>query len=292
MFGFNLWSGFGAFRDPLTITQNMTFTIPPKTTIGGMLAAILGLDYRDYMNDPDFFSFGYSLIPTAPVRKKSFAQNYIEDYTKKSVIRLNSMLKLMEQEEELISSLNRKNELKTDVQSSVSEMKKIEGLEKEIESGQKKLNMAIDNWIEKTSGSYPKSKPIFRELLINPSYLVFIHRFRHETDIVKFMRNHESAYPLYMGNSEFPANYRFIECLSWKPELLKELDSFTGSPEKIAFEAGKKYTSTYAATRTTGEREYRDFRHVVVCDQKMALLSPVDGYAVKTEDGDFQCEFI
>ena len=93
MFGFTLRAGFGAFRDPLTITQNMTFSIPPKTTVGGMLAAVLGLDYKDWFGDDGFFDFGYSLVLPNPVRKKSFAQNYVMDYTKISGVRFDSMLK-------------------------------------------------------------------------------------------------------------------------------------------------------------------------------------------------------
>ena len=55
MFCFKLWSQFGVFRDPLTITQNMTFPIPPKTTVGGMLAAILGIDYNELFERPGIF---------------------------------------------------------------------------------------------------------------------------------------------------------------------------------------------------------------------------------------------
>lgn len=84
MFCFKLWSRFGAFRDPLTITQNLTFPIPPKTTVGGILAAVLGIDYSDYFNDPDYFDFFYSLVLARPIRKKSLAQNYVSKYTVKS----------------------------------------------------------------------------------------------------------------------------------------------------------------------------------------------------------------
>jgi len=73
MIAFKLWSNFGVFRDPLTITQNITFSIPPKTTIGGMLAAILGIDYNDYFQDETYFDFQYSVVLLSTIRKKSFA---------------------------------------------------------------------------------------------------------------------------------------------------------------------------------------------------------------------------
>jgi CRISPR-associated protein Cas5h len=292
MFGFNLWARFGVFKDPLTITQNMTFSIPPKTTIGGMLAAILGIDYQNYFDDQEFFNFGYSLILEHPVRKKSFSQNYIEDYTKKSALRLDAMLKVRDQEQLLVLLENQKNILAASEPISEKDQKRILSLDKKIENTRVKLIKAIEDLKIKSAERYPKSKPIFRELLINPSFLVFIHAFKYENEIVASMKNHESAYPLYMGNSEFAANYRFVGCASWAAKPMTELDSFTGSPDKIAFEAGKKYTSVYAATQTTGNREYRNFRHVVVCDKKMMLSSPVEGFGVKTEKEEYACEFI
>lgn len=292
MFGFNLWARFGVFRDPLTITQNMTFSIPPKTTIGGMLAAILGMDYQEYFNDPEFFNFGYSLILKQPVRKKSFVQNYIEDYTKKSALRLDAMLKVRDQVKALELLDDQNNALKSNESINEKDRKKIISIEKKIENTRFKLEKNMDDLKKKSGARYPKSKPIFRELLIDPSFLIFIHEFKYENEITASMQNHESAYPLYMGNSEFAANYRFIKCKEWTAKPITQLDSFTGSSDKIAFESGKKYTSVYAATQTSGNREYRNFRHVVVCDQKIVLKSPVDGCGISTEKGEYACEFI
>lgn len=292
MFGFKLWAGLGAFRDPLTITQNMTFSIPPKTTIGGMLSAVLGMDYRDYFDDPDFFGFGYSLVLLNPVRKKSFSQNYIEDYTKKSALRLNAMLKVRDSEKDHSNYEMQKRDIESKGTLSEKEEKKLISLDKKIKTSHGAVAKAKDDWMKKNSDRYPKSKPIFRELLINPAFLVFIHDFKYEADIVKSMKNHESAYPLYMGNSEFAANYRFVECTSWESKPMTELSSFTGYPDKIAFEPNKKYTSVYAATRTVGRREYRDFRHVVVCDNTMRLQDTIEGYDIMSESGRYGCDFI
>lgn len=298
MFGFQLWAGFGAFRDPLTITQNMTFSIPPKTTIGGMLAAVLGMDYQDYFDDPEFFGFGYSLILLNPVRKKSFSQNYIEDYTKKSALRLGAMLKVRGSAKKHYDHEKKKREIESKDPIGEKERKKLDGLEKKIKATRYELRKSIIEvdqkyvWKKKANETQPKSKPIFRELLINPAFLVFIHDFKYENDIVTCMKNHESAYPLYMGNSEFAANYRFVECVSWESKPMAELSSFTGSPDKIAFEQGKKYTSVYAATRTVGHREYRNFRHVVVCDKPIRFKEAISGYEITTDSGRHGCDFI
>ena len=292
MFGFKLWGRFGSFRDPITITQNMTFSIPPKTTVGGMLASILGIDYNDYFNDNEYFDFGYSLILKNPVRKKSFSQNYIMDYTKTSAIRFNLMLTIRDNNHEVMLYENQKKELASKETRTKMEERKLKGLEEKIETAKKKVSKAINNWREKSSGRFAKAKPIYRELLIDPSFYIFINKFKHEDKIIELMKEHLSEFPLYMGNSEFAANYQFIDCHKYEKKEIVELDSFTGNPGKIKFEPGKKYTNIYAATRTTGSREYRDYKSMVVCDKKLILSSAIDGYSLNTDIGDFNCEFI
>ena len=292
MFGFKLWGRFGSFRDPITITQNMTFSIPPKTTVGGVLASILGIDYNDYFNDNNYFDFGYSLVLNNPVRKKSFSQNYIMDYTKTSAIRLNLMLAVRENNDEVMLYENQKKELASKETRTKTEERKLKGMEKKIETAEKNVSKAINNWREKSSGRFVKAKPIYRELLINPSFYIFINKFKHEDKIIELMKEHLSEFSLYMGNSEFAANYQFIDCHKYEKKKIMGLDSFTGNPKKIKFESGKKYTSVYAATRTTGSREYRDYKSMVICDKKIILSSAINGYILNTDRGDFNCEFI
>ena len=247
MFGFKLWSKFGSFKDPITITQNMTLSLPPKTTVGGMLAAILGIDYNDYFSDKDYFDFKYSLVLQNPVRKKSYAQNYVKDYTKKSRTRLTYM-----------SGIQSKS---------------------------------YDDWV-KSSKDFTKPKPIYRELLLNPSFFIFIENFKYEKESIKMMEKHWSAYPLYMGNSEFAASYQHIHCKKVEASRMSELDSFTGYADKINFEPGKKYTNIYAATRVTGNRQYSVYKNIVICNKKILLSSEIDGFNINTDMGTFCCEFI
>lgn len=292
MFGFKLWGRFGSFRDPITITQNMTFSIPPKTTVGGILASILGIDYNDYFNDKEYFDFGYSLILKNPVRKKSFSQNYIMDYTGKSLSRLNLMLNIRDNNQTLLLHEKQKKKLESEEPPTKAQEKKIKSLGKKIATTKEKLNKSIDVWKEKSAERFTKAKPIYRELLINPFFYIFINKFKHEDKIIELMKEHLSEFPLYMGNSEFAANYQFIDCHKYEKKKIIGLDSFTGNPEKIKFESGKKYTSVYAATRTTGSRKYRDYKSMVICDKKITLSSAIDGYSLNTDLGDFNCEFI
>lgn len=291
MFAFKLWSRFGAFRDPITVTQNVTLSIPPKTTIGGMLAAILGVDYNDYFENPNYFDFQYSLVLKNPVRKQSFSQNYIEDYTAKSHLKQQTMQKVLQKAKAIEKYINqtgmtqRQNIFdRTEDTDSVEEEKLVEKqniFKKEFAKFRKHSNQKM-----------PKPKPIRRELLLEPYYLVFINDFIFDNEIVKLMKSHNTGFALYMGNSEFSANYEFLECVEWVDQKLSKIDSFTQSVGNIKFETGRKYTSVYAATKTVEGRKYRDYKKITICDDTISFNIPVQGTIIKTEEGSYNCEFI
>ncbi len=291
MFGLKLWSRFAVFRDPLTITQNLTFPIPPKTTIGGMLAAILGIEYKDYFEDETYFDFGYSLVLQKSVRKRSFTQNYIADYTKKSETRYNAMKTLNSALVKYDKMVDEQQQLGLKQTLSKPEQKKLNTMPDKI--GKVKADIAKKQqavW-EKTASAFTQPKPIFRELLLSPEYLIFIKDFKYEKKAISYLKNHYSEFLLYMGNSEFAANYSFIEC-SEKPAKLQMLDSFTAHPDKIRFESGKKYTNIFAATKTVRDREYRDYQNLVFSSSKLNLNQPASGSIVATESEEYCCEFI
>jgi len=70
------------------------------------------------------------------------------------------------------------------------------------------------------------------------------------------------------------------------------LNSFTSKPSKIVFEGGKKYTNVYMATKTIGEREYRDYKSFILCDKPILLKDKNQAIAVKTNAGKYYCEFV
>lgn len=287
MFCFRIWGKFAAFRDPLTITQNLSLPIPPKTTVGGIMAAILGIDYNDYFEDEDFFQFKYSLVLTKPVRKKSFVQNYIGDYTGISATKCNTIESLLVVKAEYEKLNREKKELLEKEDLSKSEVKKFAGIDKKIESKKKSLEKKLQ---ESTSPFRKNTKPIFRELILDPEYFIFVKDFKYENKLIEYLENHFSVYNIYLGNTEFAANFENIEI---EPEkiFLKDLNSFTAQPDKIKFEIGK-YTNVYAATRVVGKREYRDYKKLIMCDRGITLKDAIEGYSIKTKQGVFNCEFV
>ena len=79
---FDLWGDYAHFRKHYTTTSPLTFSIPPRTTLCGLLAAIIGLDkteYLRYFSDKDA-SIAVQLL--SEVKKITFAENLID--TKKA----------------------------------------------------------------------------------------------------------------------------------------------------------------------------------------------------------------
>lgn len=291
MFGFKLWGNFATFRDPLTITHNLTLPIPPKTTTGGIMAAILGIDYNDYFKDDEYFDFQYSLITQKLIRKKSFAQNYIADYTDRSAKKLDVMIDYYSTKKNLMELTDERGKLLFIKNPTKVEEKKTIAIEKKIEKVKRDYDKKHQNYTQSLQTQFPKSKPIFRELLLNPEYLIFVKNFKYENKILEYLKNHKSEYNLYMGNTEFAANYEYIPCESINISL-RNLNSFTTHSDKIIFEAGKKYTSLFLATKVVGDREYRDYRKLILCNKDLNLKTEITGCKIKTEFREYNCEFI
>lgn len=239
MFAFKIWGNFACFRDPLTISQNITFPIPPKTAVGGMMAAIMGLEYDAWMDDDEYFNFKYSVVTLTPIRKKSFVQNYINDYTKH-------------------------------VETKIS--KRLEKGLREAKNPQKQVS---------------------RELLLNPKYLVVVDDFKYEQEAIELLKNHESHFPFYLGNSEFLGNFEFVGD-SFDTAKVDIIHSFTKNLENIDFmQPNKKYTNIKVATKTVSGRRYQDYENFVVCSSKDAtikLKQTIEAARIMFEDKEYYCE--
>jgi CRISPR-associated protein Cas5h len=83
---FDIWSQYAHFKKPYTTTSPLTFSLPPRTVISGILAAIAGIDKNEYIS---CFSKDLSDIAIGirkPVKKVRIAENLIN--TKESMTRI------------------------------------------------------------------------------------------------------------------------------------------------------------------------------------------------------------
>ena len=46
---FDIWGDYGHFRKFYTTSSPLTFSIPPRTTVCGIIAALIGLDKEEYL---------------------------------------------------------------------------------------------------------------------------------------------------------------------------------------------------------------------------------------------------
>jgi len=172
------------------------------------------------------------------------------------------------------------------------EIRILEGIENMILESKVNYKKKVANFDKNISEKMPKPKPIQREILLNPSYLIFIKNYKYEAELNKATISHQSAFTLYMGNSEFPANYDIANCNNVKEMKMQKIDSFAINPENIEFETGKKYTLMHTATKAGKNRSYFDYRSIIVSEGKIKYSIPIDGFNIKTSLGEFNCEFI
>jgi len=307
MLAFKIWGNFASFRDPITISQNLSLPLPPKTTVGGMMASILGIN--NYFNDDEYFDFGYSCVMLNEIRKKSFSQNYIEKYTSRVGTKITAyettIKKYREVEkakEKLLSLQQEKEELLKLVSPQKSEITKLNKkplqIYKQLKALNKKcklLEQEVIKWENKKNETFTKPKPINRELILNPSYLIIIDNFKYEDKLIELLKKHYSIYPFYLGNSEFSGNFEYIESQILDNEI-DFVDSFTSSAKLIDFNFGQKYSNMTMPLQVIGDRQYKEYKKIIFSDKAIKLKEKVKGLKlelfINNQKMEFGCEFI
>lgn len=138
-------------------------------------------------------------------------------------------------------------------------------------------------------------KPTNRELLINPSYLIFIDNFKFEDEIVKNMKNRISRYNLYMGNSEFGANFKLLDIESFKLKNFESvnLDSFLEEDlvKNIEFKDDVFYKNTLVTTKLDKNRSPINSINLIYSNSKI-LAKNLEAYEIKIENRVYFCRFV
>lgn len=82
---FDVWADYGHYKKPYTTTSPLTFSIPSRTALSGMIAALIGLDkfkYQDYFGK-DRAEIAVSIIK--PVKKVRISENLIDTESLKTI---------------------------------------------------------------------------------------------------------------------------------------------------------------------------------------------------------------
>lgn len=75
---FDVWGEYAHFRKYYTTTSPLTFSIPPRTTICGLIAGIIGLDKEEYLRHFTKEKADIAVRMVAPVKKVRIAENLID----------------------------------------------------------------------------------------------------------------------------------------------------------------------------------------------------------------------
>jgi len=307
MLAFKIWGNFASFRDPLTISQNLSLPLPPKTTVGGMMASILGID--NYFKDEEYFDFSYSCIMLNEVRKKSFSQNYIEKYTNRVGTKISNYenvtkkYKAVQKVKDKLFTLEKsKEELLSKNQLKKAEEKKLDKLPIQIEKEQKNiekkmadLDKTFKAFRAKQNETFTKSKPTNRELILNPSYLIVIDNFKYEKKLIQLLKRHYSIYPFYLGNSEFAGNFEYIESQIIDNKI-DTVNSFCSYINLIDFDFGQKYSNMTMPLQVIGNRQYKEYKKIIFSDRAIKLKEKIEGlkleFSLNNQKMELGCEFI
>ncbi|KXS40413.1 MAG: CRISPR-associated protein Cas5 [Candidatus Frackibacter sp. T328-2] len=87
---FDIWADYAHFKKYYTTTSPLTFAIPPKTTLYGLIGAILGLDKEGYL---DYFQMGECQIGVEiknPIKKTRINLNLIDTKKAKLMSRIDT----------------------------------------------------------------------------------------------------------------------------------------------------------------------------------------------------------
>jgi len=74
---FDINASFGHFKVPYTTTSPLTFPIPPKTSVAGMVSCIIGLDKTDYLNYFNQDDFKIAIEILKPIKMIIINENFI-----------------------------------------------------------------------------------------------------------------------------------------------------------------------------------------------------------------------
>ena len=75
---FEVWNEYAHFRKFFTTTSPLTFSLPPRTALCGLMGAILGFPKETYLNEFPRKHASFAVRLMKPVKKVRFSENLID----------------------------------------------------------------------------------------------------------------------------------------------------------------------------------------------------------------------
>lgn len=87
---FNIRGDWAHFRKPFSNISRLTYKVPPRMTVAGMLAGILGLERDSYYDTFSGDQYEFSVVPNGSIQTKRVPQNMLGTAKKEDMIRFNT----------------------------------------------------------------------------------------------------------------------------------------------------------------------------------------------------------
>jgi CRISPR-associated protein Cas5h len=85
---FDIWGNYAHFRKPYTTTSPLTYSIPSRTALTGIIGAILGIEKEKNNEELNYSNCNLSLRILNPIKKVIINQNLIDTKTSKMMARI------------------------------------------------------------------------------------------------------------------------------------------------------------------------------------------------------------
>jgi CRISPR-associated protein Cas5h len=85
---FDVWGEYAHFRKYYTTTSPLTFSMPPRTAVCGLIAAIIGLNKDEYISHFSKDKADISVRIMAPINKIRFSENLIDTVSTSTMNRI------------------------------------------------------------------------------------------------------------------------------------------------------------------------------------------------------------
>lgn len=91
---FDVWADYAHYKKPYTTTSPLTFSIPSRTAITGMVAAMIGLGKGEYHESFEREMSGIAVSIIKPVKKVRISENLINTKKSMNVIHERTQIKI------------------------------------------------------------------------------------------------------------------------------------------------------------------------------------------------------
>lgn len=248
---FDISSDFGFFKKPDINEFSLTYNLPPKPVILGIIGSVLGmnglgkqyeetLQLKELLNIKDILSRDYNKIKRL-IKKIDFVlmQTRLESFKFEKRHRLLELLKILESKKEKDFDSNKElnkilDELKSELQYP-EYYRKLKHLKIGIKplEGNFPFNKIMNTYNSRNSyfgGDKYENISRHEQILIRPVYRIFVYDETNEeilTELAERIKNNNPVFMPYLGKNEFIANFDNLE-------IIDDIKPITSNPDHIS----------------------------------------------------------